>query len=260
MGAISSGSLVDEPTAVGPVYRWRNYCEQVRTHITAFLPQLFDRGYSNDDGIGGSHIYVPRFNHRFSGLDYLRDFGIQCWSTGCSTTGEPVARTVLGFGASFKNEVKKRYPALVSLHPYGETLGTADHRVTVDESRVDRYGVPLMKIDVEYGDNERKMLRHMTAVCEEILHTAGAEIAPFDRQTPDRVGSAIHEHGTIRMGDDPRLSVVNRYQQMHEVENVFVADGSVFPNASEKNPTLSILALSWRASDYLAEQLRQGRL
>ena len=73
-------------------------------------------------------------------------------------------------------------------------------------------------------------------------------------------GTAIHEHGTCRMGDDPKLSVLNRYQQMHEVSNVFVVDGSAFPNASEKNPTLSILALSWRASDSIAEQMRQGTI
>ncbi len=238
----------------------RNYCEQVRTHIKAFLPQLEGAGYSNDDGIGSGHIYVPRFNHRMKGLDYLRGFGIQFWSTGCRTTAEPVAAAVPGFGESFKREVKKKYPALVMLHPYGETLPHAAQRVTVDEQQTDRYGVPLMKIDVAFGDNESKILRHMTAVCEEILHTAGAEIVPFDRETPDAVGSAIHEHGTLRMGDDPKLSVVNGFQQMHEVDNVFVADGSVFPNASEKNPTLSILALSWRMSDYLAEQLRSRTL
>ena len=236
----------------------RNYCEQVRTHIQAFLPQLFDAGYSNDDGISGAHVYIPRFNHRLGKLDYLRGFGIQMWATGCGTTGETVASSVGGFGASFKREVKKKYPALVQLHPYGETLPRADSRVTVDETQTDAYGVPLMRISVAYGENERKITRHMTQTCEEILHNAGAEIMPFDPEGVDVAGTAIHEHGTMRMGDDPKLSVVNQFQQMHEVPNVFVVDGSVFPNASEKNPTLSILALSWRASDALAELMRQG--
>ena len=92
------------------------------------------------------------------------------------------------------------------------------------------------------------------------LHAAGAEIAPFDREANDVPGSAIHEHGTCRMGADPAQSVLNGFNQMHEVDNVFVVDGSAFTAASEKNPTMTILALTWRATDYLAEELRSGNL
>ena len=74
------------------------------------------------------------------------------------------------------------------------------------------------------------------------------------------MGSAIHEHGTVRMGADPKRSALNGFNQMHEVKNVFVTDGSAFTTASEKNPTLTILALSWRATDYLAEEIRKGNL
>ena len=240
----------------------RNFCEQMRVHVRGFLPQLYGRGYTNDDGIGGEHVYMPRFNHRPDRPkpDYLRGFGMQFWNTGSQTTGADVAQYLPGFGASFKAEVKKRYPALVSLHPFGEVLPRPENRVTVDESRRDRYGVPLMKIDVAFGDNERKMRKHMYDTCQEILETLKAEIVPIDREANDPPGSSIHEHGTCRMGKDPKTSVLNSFNQMHEVKNVFVVDGSAFPNASEKNPTLSIVALSWRATDYLAEELRAGRL
>jgi len=240
----------------------RNFCEQMMVHVRGFLPQLYGRGYTNDDGIGGEHVYMPRFNHRPDRPkpDYLRGFGMQFWNTGSQTTGADVAQHLPGFGAAFKAEVKKRYPALVSLHPFGEVLPRPENRVTVDESRRDRYGVPLMKIDVAFGDNERKMRKHMYDTCEEILHTLRAEIVPIDREANDPPGSAIHEHGTCRMGKDAKTSVLNSFNQMHEIANVFVVDGSAFPNASEKNPTLSIVALSWRATDYLAEELRAGRL
>jgi choline dehydrogenase-like flavoprotein len=240
----------------------RNFCEQIMVHVRGFLPQLYGRGYTNDDGIGGEHVYLPRFNHRPDRPkpDYLRGFGMQFWNTGSQVTGADVAQHLPGFGASFKAEVKKRYPALVSLHPFGEVLPRPENRVTVDESRRDRYGVPLMKVDVAFGDNERKMRKHMYDTCEEILHTLRAEIVPIDREANDPPGSAIHEHGTCRMGKDPKTSLLNSFNQMHEVANVFVVDGSAFPNASEKNPTLSIVALSWRATDYLAEELRAGRL
>ena len=238
----------------------RNYAEQIMVHVRGFLPQLFGRGYTNDDGIDGGHLYIPRFNHRQSNLDYLRGFGIQMWSTGCQHTGATAAENIPGFGAEFKTSVKRRYPALVSLHPFGEVLPRPENLVTVDESRTDRYGVPLMRVAVQFGENERKMRRHMYETCEEILHAAGAEIAPFDREANDVPGSAIHEHGTCRMGADPAQSVLNGFSQMHEVDNVFVVDGSAFTAASEKNPTMTILALAWRATDYLAEELRSGNL
>jgi len=106
----------------------------------------------------------------------------------------------------------------------------------------------------------RKMRAHMYETCEEILHTLGAEIVPIDREANDVPGSAIHEHATCRMGKDERTSVLNSFNQMHEVKNLFVVDGSAFTAASEKNPTLTILALSWWATDYLAEEMRTGRL
>ena len=240
----------------------RNYCEQVRFHRFGFLPPLFGQGYANDDGIGGGHVYIPRFNHRLTGLDYVGGFGIQMWGNGCQTTGVNVAELLPGleFGAGFKQRVRERYPALAALHPYGEILPRPDNRVTVDETRTDRYGVPLMHIDVTFGDNEMRMVRHMHEVADEILHTAGAEMVPARPDEHDRPGAAIHEHGTVRMGDDPARSVLNGFNQMHEVDNVLVVDGSSFTSASEKNPTLTILALAWRAGDYLAEELRSGRL
>ena len=240
----------------------RNYCEQVRFHRFGFLPQLFGQGYTNDDGIGGGHVYIPRFNHRLGGLDYVGGFGIQLWGNGCQTTGVNVAELLPGleFGAGFKQRVRERYPALAALHPYGEILPRPDNRVTVDGARTDRYGVPLMNIDVTFGDNERRMVRHMHEVADEILHTAGAEMVPSSPDEHDPPGAAIHEHGTVRMGADPARSVLNRFNQMHEVDNVLVVDGSSFTSASEKNPTLTILALAWRAGDHLAEELRSGRL
>jgi choline dehydrogenase-like flavoprotein len=240
----------------------RNYCEQLMVHVRGYVTQLYGGGYSNDDGIGGGHVYVPRFNHRGDrkATDYLRGFGMQMWSSGCQTTAVDVARGIPGFGASFKREVKRRYPSLLSLHPFGEVLPRADNRVTVDEDRTDRYGVPLMKVDVTFGENERKMRSHMYDTCEEILDVLGAEAIPFDREVNDPPGSAIHEHGTCRMGKDPKVSVLNGYNQMHDVSNLFVVDGSSFASASEKNPTLTILALSWRATDYLAEELGRGNL
>jgi choline dehydrogenase-like flavoprotein len=215
----------------------------------------------HDKGIGGEHVYLPRFNleapHK---RDYLRGFGVQFWNTGEYQDGAPVASYVPGFGAAFKAEVKRKAPAWVEIHPFGEVLPYADNRVTVDESRTDRYGVPLMKIDYRIRENERKMVEHMGDLVEEMVKTAGGELLGYRRGETDKPGSAIHEHGTCRMGTDPKRSALNGFNQMHEVRNVFVVDGSAFTTASEKNPTLTILALSWRATDYLAGEMKKGNL
>ena len=94
----------------------------------------------------------------------------------------------------------------------------------------------------------------------EILHAAKAEIVPFQPGYLEPNGSAIHEHGTCRMGADPKRSALNGFCQMHDVKNVFVVDGSSFTTASEKNPTITILALSWRATDYLADEMKRGNI
>jgi choline dehydrogenase-like flavoprotein len=235
-------------------------CEQVRFHVKAFLPALYGQATTNDDGIGGEHIYMPRFNHRGARRDYLRGYGMQFWNTGCQAGAGHFAKGVGGFGAEYKRDVRRRYPAWVEMHPYGETLPRADNYVTVEGTPTDQYGVPLPKIVYAIGDNERKMVNEMYDTCEEIMHQAKAEIYELKRGETDSNGSAIHEHGTCRMGADPKRSALNSFNQMHEVKNLFVVDGSAFTTASEKNPTLTILAMAWRATDYLAAEMKKGNL
>lgn len=235
----------------------RYLCEQVRINVQGFAPQLYGTPPRNDDGISGGHVYFPRNDDPQSQRGHLRGFGIELWDIGCRPNAA-YAKQLPGFGREFKQKVKNRYPARIELHPFGEVLPRAANRITVSSSRVDRYGVPVAHIDFNIGDNERKMVEAMYDKVEEILHGVGAEALPYRRGEIDAFGSAIHEHGTCRMGDDPSRSMLNKFNQMHEVENVFVVDGSAFPTASEKNPTLTILALSWRATDYLAERIRAG--
>jgi choline dehydrogenase-like flavoprotein len=240
----------------------RYLCEQVRINTAGWLPALYDTPTYNDRGIGGEHVYMPRFNHREGKRrDYLRGFGMQFWDTGCNSDGPaPGSHTLPGFGVSLKREIKRRHPAWVEIHPFGEVLPYSHNRITVDANETDRYGVPLARIDYRIGENEQKMLDHMRDSVEELMKAAGGELVGYSRDQVDPAGSAIHEHATCRMGEDPKRSALNAFNQMHEVKNVFVVDGSSFTTASEKNPTLTILALSWRASDYLAEEIRKGNL
>ncbi len=238
----------------------RYLCEQIRFHIQAFVPELIGARTQNDDGISGGHIYMPRFvPPGGKGRDYLRGFGMQFWGFGAQA-GASFAKRLPGFGVDLKRAIQRRYPALVALHPYGEVLPRRENRITLDETRKDAYGVPLARIDYAPGENERKMAGAMYATCEEILHAAKAEVLPYRRGSLDVSGGAIHEHGTCRMGADPKRSALNKYCQSHEVRNLFVVDGAAFPTATEKNPTLTILANAWRATDYLAAEMSAGRV
>ncbi len=238
----------------------RYLTEQTRFHMYGFAPELRGAKTQNDDGIGGEHIYMPRYNHRDGRKrDYLRGFGSQFWSTGAQANAE-FAKSLPGFGTEFKKSVKNRYPALLSLHPYGEVLPRRDNRVTVEGTPKDRYGVPIARIEFKLSDNERKMVDEMYDCAESILRAAKAEILPFKRGELAAAGSAIHEHGTVRMGSDPKRSAVSSFGQAHEVKNLYVLDGAIFPTATEKNPTLTILAVAWRGSDQLAEEFRKGNI
>lgn len=237
----------------------RYLTEQVRFHMYGFAPELIGTKAQNDDGIGGEHIYLPRYNYEGKKRDYLRGFGSQFWNTGAQP-GLAWAKQIPGHGADFKKAVKDRFPAMIAMHPYGEVLPYRHNRVTVEGTPNDRYGVPIAKIEYSIGDNERKMVAEMYDMAESIFRAAKAEMLPFTRGAIDSFGSAIHEHGTCRMGDDAKRAPLNKFNQMHDVKNVFVVDGSSFTTASEKNPTLTILALAWRATDYLAGEIKRGNV
>ena len=117
----------------------------------------------------------------------------------------------------------------------------------------------MLRINYKRTDNDRKMLKHAFQTLQELMHTAGAEIL-HEREFLSTPGSIAHEMGTARMGADPKTSILNKYCQAHDVPNLFVVDGAAWPSAGCQNPTQTMLAVSWRASDYLAEQAGRGEL
>ncbi len=235
------------------------FTEQFRFHVQAFMPHLYGRETTHDSGIGGEHIYLPRFNHRGKKRDYARGFGMQFWSSGCQNNAS-FAKNMEGFGGNFKKEVLRHYPALFQIHPYGEIPPREDNRIEVDETKRDQYGLPIMRMVLNYSDNERKMSEEMYDTVEQLLHESKAETLNYKRNDWDHPGSPIHEHGTCRMGANPKNSMLNGFNQSHAVKNLFVVDGSSFPSATEKNPTLTILAVAWRATDYLAGEIKRGNV
>ena len=147
----------------------------------------------------------------------------------------------------------------------GESVPQEENRCEIDPDVVDEFGIPVLKFNYKWTEHEVKQAKHMQETFETIFDAMGAE--PLgDAPGADKdygllaPGMIIHEVGTTRMGNDPKTSVTNKFQQLHDVDNVFICDGGPFVSQADKNPTWTILALSWRTSDYIIDQLKQQNL
>jgi choline dehydrogenase-like flavoprotein len=200
-------------------------------------------------------IYVIRFRNTTSRPDprFLRGYGFQ------AEGGSRLNWNAPGFGAALKRRILDPVTAL-SLGSFGECLARYENFVEIDEGVVDTFAIPVLKIHMDWSENERKMLPDMAATAADMLAAVGARnIRPFVPK--DLVpGSAIHEVGVARMGKDPRTSVLSQYQQAWDVENLFVMDGAGFVSSACQNPTLTIMALAVRSTDYLLGEMKRGNL
>jgi choline dehydrogenase-like flavoprotein len=148
----------------------------------------------------------------------------------------------------------------------GEAIPLYENRCTIDENVVDRYGIPVLKFDVKWTDHEIKQAKHMKETFKEIMHNMGAIITSGGDDDASnnwglsKPGQIIHEAGTVRMGNDPKKSALNKHNQAHDCKNLFVVDGSAFVSQADKNITWTILALSMRACDYIIDELKKNNL
>ena len=149
--------------------------------------------------------------------------------------------------------------SFISMGGFGEVLPRYENAVSIDPDVKDAWGIPVLRFDYKFGDNEKKMAEDMANTAKEMFEAAGVEIIGVDREILTE-GWSIHELGTARMGTDAKTSVLNQFQQSHDVKNLFVVDGSSHVNASCQNPTWTIMALAWRSCDHLADELKRGNL
>jgi choline dehydrogenase-like flavoprotein len=223
------------------------------------LPVLRGRkSFADDARPDGTGIYIPRFrNLQDKQPNFIRGYGFE--GGGGNSEYPGFARKIPGFGAQFKQDVKKNYAAVISIGSFGEVPPRPENFVEIDPVVRDAWGIPVLKFNIEWGPNELAMAKDMIDTQREMFQAAGVEVMS-ERTTPLPPGWSIHEAGTARMGDDPKKSVLNKFNQCHDVKNLFVVDAASFVSSSEKNPTLTILTLAMRASDYIAEELRLGHL
>jgi len=235
-----------------------NFCEHVMgPGVDGYVKDLVGKPRTLDDGRPGG-FYVPRFrNLKDKRKDFLRGYGFE---GGSGTTMFPGnARDTPGFGAAYKKRVRDYAGAFISMGAFGEVLPRYESRVELDHAVKDRWGIPVLRFNYRFSDNEKKMCQDMVETAQEMFERAKFEIVNVDR-TVLTEGWSIHELGTARMGTDRKTSVLNQFQQSHDVSNLFVVDGSSHVSASCQNPTWTIMALAWRSCDYLVSEFRKGNL
>jgi choline dehydrogenase-like flavoprotein len=204
-------------------------------------------------------IYVPRFrnvNEKTKQKEFIRGYGYQ---GGGSREGWGRGSYMSGFGVDFKEMLKKPGPWHMGFGGFGECLPYHDNYVELNKEKLDAWGIPTLTINVTWRENEKTMSRDIAVQAAEILAASGAkDVGVFSEMSPPGLG--IHEMGTARMGRDPKTSVLNAHNQVHEVPNVFMTDGACMTSASCVNPSLTYMALTARACDYAVSQMKKNEL
>lgn len=244
------------------------------------LPALFGRKRYNEDGVGGMHVYSPWWGDNKK-LDFPRGYHIEYWGGmdqpaygfGWGIEGLNGKHAVNGkqkeaggYGASLKEDYRYFYGANVGMAGRGEAIAVETNLCEIDPNVVDKYGIPVLRFNTKHSDHEIKQAKHMKETFKEIMHQMGAVITWGDKDDEKNnygianPGNIIHEAGTIRMGDDPKRSALNKWSQAHDCKNLFNVDGGQFVSQADKNITWTILALSMRASEYIVEEMKKKNL
>ena len=202
-------------------------------------------------------FYIPRYRNLFGDKrDYLRGFGYQ---GGAGREGWSRAVKELGVGAAFKERMSQPGEWTIGGTAFGEMLPNHENKVSIDQTKKDKWGLPVLAIDCATGENEAKMRKDMMNDMAEMLEQCGVK----DVQTYDNgyfPGMGIHEMGTARMGRDPKTSVLNSHNQVWDAPNVFVTDGSCMASTACQNPSLTYMALTARAADFAVNELKRRNL
>ena len=243
--------------------------------MMAFIPELIDRKTYNEDGVGGMHVYSPWWLDNKK-LDFARGYHIEVWGgLGAPSYGTGFnvnsfnkffgLKKAGGYGDILRSDMKKYYGSTIGLSGRGESIAQKSNYCEIDPNKVDKFGVPVLRFNYKWTENEINQAKHMQDTFEEIIHNMGA-IPLWNKPGKDsnyginKPGWIIHEVGTTRMGNNAKNSVVNEFEQLHDVKNVFVVDAGPFVSQADKNPTWTIMALAWRSSEYIIDQIKKQNI
>ncbi|MBL6665775.1 MAG: GMC family oxidoreductase [Flavobacteriaceae bacterium] len=204
-------------------------------------------------------FYIPRFRNLGNNsekVDFLRGYGYQ---GGASRSDWTEAIAEFGYGKSMKDKILQPGQWNIGMGGFGEVLPYHENKMTLNYDKLDQYGLPTITFDAEFKENEIKMKEDWKVQAAEMLEAAGCkDVTVFDSKAP--IGRGIHEMGTARMGRDPKTSVLNKFNQVHKVPNVFVTDGACMTSAANQNPSLTYMALTARAANHAINELKKMNL
>jgi choline dehydrogenase-like flavoprotein len=241
--------------------------------MSATVPALAGMPVHNTDGYG-PHLYIPWWMwDRHKELDFPRGYHVEVGGGGFGMPGLGFGAAAYnrseGYGIPMKQAIRESYGGTtIGLSGRGSMIPNEHSYCEIDPDTKDKWGIPVLRFHWRWSDHEINQVRHMRESFRAILESLGGTIATGrggaasqSAAAPPVMGAGggiIHEVGCVRMGDDPRASVLNKFCQAHDVRNLFVADGGPFVSHADKNPTHTIIALAWRTAEHLAEELRKG--
>lgn len=245
--------------------------------LSGFLPQLLDRKRYNEDGVGSVHIYSPWWGDN-SKLSFPRGYHIEYYGgmrmpsygflnwvpnfNDKTALKNGNAKPKGGYGQSLKEDYRSFYGANLNMAGRGTALARKDNYCEIDPDKVDKYGIPVLRFHYKWAHEEVLQAKHMIDTFQSIMHEMGAiitsripgEDSMYGLQNP---GKIIHEGGTTRMGNDPKISVLNKWGQAHDCKNLYVVDAGPFVQQGDKNLTWTILALSMRTAEYILREKKK---
>ncbi len=267
----SKSNLFPNGLANGSGKVGRYLMDTVGSGLMGQVPLLENLPPHNDDGASGMHLYMPWWLYKAqlaSKLDFPRGYHIEFGGGRRMPTGGMFDGleyfTKGSYGKKFKEDCRRYYGSFVRFAGRGEMVPNDDCYCEIDPDQKDTWGIPVLRFHWKWSDHELKQAAHMQKTFAAIVEAMGGkvwgEVLTEGKQAIATGGSIIHEVGTTSMGTKKENSVLNSHGQAWEVKNLFVTDGGPFVSNADKNPTLTILALAWRTSDYLMDQLKEGNI
>ena len=244
----------------------KNLMDSVGANLGGHIPALEDLPPFNEDGAGGIHVYSPWWLVRdHEKLGFARGYHIEMGGG----RGMPSVHAFGGldgsspgiYGSKLKDEARRHFGASFGFSGRGEMIPNKDCYCELDPTMVDQFGIPVLRFHWKWSDHEIKQAEHMQNTFAELINSMGGKASPRSgRDAIQRPGEIIHEVGAARMGPTAADSVTNQFGQTWDAKNVFLMDGATLPSNPDKNPTLTILALAWRSSEWLMEEMKRGNV
>jgi choline dehydrogenase-like flavoprotein len=242
--------------------------DTVGSDVGGFLPIMQDLPPRNEDGTGGMHMYMPWWNYKeqkAGKMPFSRGYHIEMGGgrglPEAGIFGESHQVLGGGYGVELKKNLRKIYGSDIGFSGRGEMIPNEDSYCEIDPNVVDQWGIPVLRFHFKWSQDEILQARHMQETFQAIIEQIGGVVtykSGAEKNWGISVGGEIiHEVGATQMGSDPKKSVLNQYCQAWDCKNLFITDAAPFVSNADKNPTLTITALGWRTSEYIADQVKK---